>query len=809
MEDWETALRVLGGLRMHPLYSARIASFVAGFALALALTVSGRAFASADLQDVQITILQTTDLHHHANGADHVGLDVDPVGGTSATGAYSRIAGYVNYVRRTTQHPVLLVDSGDWTMGTLYDLTLGQRPLALYFLSFMHYDAATLGNHEFDYGPKGLAQIFSNAQNSFGFSTPIVASNMSLNGNTDLQPFFGPNKTIQTTLIQKLDQGITVGYIGLMGKAAASAAPSSAPVSFEDPASQYATIQALVDSLRNDQKADIVIALSHSGTDATGTSGEDVDLARRVTGIDVIASGHTHTPLSSARAITNGAWTTHIIDAGAFGTNVARIDLTYHGSSKTTTIDSSSSPAMTDAGLAAIDRGLTADPFFAAVVRKTDLQLNVALGAFLSQTFADYDPTKVGNGIYHPVGGTAQDMITNARDALPAPNGLGDLSADGVRAVTNGIIAQTLAAVGGNPGNLPGYDFTPIQLGVVASGVLRGTLRAGVPLTFADVYNVLPLGISADSTQALPVGYPLISGYMELDDMVKVCALQLVVQSGLADGDNYVNLSGIRYTLKSAETYAYFKYATAAGVLQVTSQKAAGGSVSAQAALSALSTLGSDGGAALLAAFAGGNPYAAAMVRLNDINPTSAQIGANLGAIGQSAVAAASGPNVLSALVVSKAIAAIDTVAGFAPTDSSNLGPAVNLAAGTRSRIAADLFAILSLGAVQAQFGTSITVYKAAAGPATLSAADFAGLLGNRVDASPAIGGIQEFKEWMSLLSYIGTGLNGFIGPSYASTSNFSQFENFGAAVQNRNATYPVAGIGQLAGTLGSLAAGQ
>jgi hypothetical protein len=37
MEDWETALRVFGGLRMHPLYSARIASFVAGFALALAV----------------------------------------------------------------------------------------------------------------------------------------------------------------------------------------------------------------------------------------------------------------------------------------------------------------------------------------------------------------------------------------------------------------------------------------------------------------------------------------------------------------------------------------------------------------------------------------------------------------------------------------------------------------------------------------------------------------------------------------------------------------------------------------------------
>src|SRR5258708_39148271 len=82
-----------------------------------------------------ITILQTTDIHDHANGAGHVGLDVDPVTAMSATGAYARISAYVNNVRTSAGHPVILVDSGDWTMGTLYDLTLGTRPLALAFIS--------------------------------------------------------------------------------------------------------------------------------------------------------------------------------------------------------------------------------------------------------------------------------------------------------------------------------------------------------------------------------------------------------------------------------------------------------------------------------------------------------------------------------------------------------------------------------------------------------------------------------------------------------------------------------------------------
>ena len=755
--------------------------------------------------DARITILQTTDLHHHANGADHVGLDVDPVTGTSVTGAYSRIAAYVNFVRSSTHHPVILVDSGDWTMGTLYDLTLGSRPLALNFIELMRYDCVTLGNHEFDYGPKGLAQILGAAQGTLGFRTPIVASNMSLGGNAELAPFFGHRKLIQTTRVQELRNGVRVGYIGLMGRAAALAAPASTPVTFADLSTQYAAIQTLVNKLRTEEDVDIVVALSHSGTDATGTTGEDVELARHVKGINVIASGHTHTPLSSAHAVANGSWSTQIIDAGAFGTNVARIDLTYHRSTRTTTLDASSNPAMTNANLAAIQSGLTPDLAMTWLVRATDHRLNAGLAAFFTQAFPDYDPSNLGKGIYHPVGATAQDMVSNDNDPVPAPNGLGDLAADAVRTVPNGIIAQTLAAVGGNPANLPGYDFTPVQVGVVATGVLRGQLRAGVPLSFADIYNVLPLGITPDSTQALPVGYPLVSTYLEVADVKKLAALQLVLQSNLASADNYLNLSGIRYGLNATETYAYFKYATAAGVLQVTSQKAALGSPIALQALGALSSLGSDSGAALLAAYASGNPYAAAMVKLNDVSPSSA----NLGALGQVAAAAAAdslaGTSTLSALVVVKAIAAIDTLASFAPADGANIGPATDLPTGIRVRVVADLFAILSLGAVQTQFGTAITAYKSATGPAVLSGADFPGLLVNRIDASPAVAGVQELKEWMALLSYLGAGLGGHITSSYASSSNFTQFPGFGAAVRTRNATYPLASLGQLLTTLGGL----
>jgi hypothetical protein len=547
-----------------------------------------------------------------------------------------------------------------------------------------------------------------------------------------------------------------------------------------------------------------VIALSHSGTNASGTAGEDVDLARHVRGIDVIASGHTHTPLAAAHAVTNGSWTTQIIDAGAFGANVARLDVRVQKPAGVTAL-AFNNVAMTDASLSSIQTGLKSDVATAGLVAATDQQLNRTLAPLLSQSFPDFDPANVGKGIYHPVAAAAQDMVSNDKNPVLSPNGLGNLAADSVRNVPNAIIAQTFVAVGRNPANLPGYDFTPYQAGVVATGVLRGDLPARVPLTFADIYNILPLGISPDSSQQLPIGYPLVSTYVDLADVKKICALQLIGQSNLISSSFYLNISGVRYTLKPAESYAYFKYATAAAVLDITLRKQAGGSAAALQALLALFNQGMDQGTALMAANTAGNPYAVAMVKLNDTNPDAAQITANLHAIGDVAGAAIYGTAPVTALVVSKAVAAIDTISGFASTDITNTGQPTDLTGTTRIRASVDLYAILLINAVQSQFGVAITPYQAATGATVLSSADFPTLLANRIDAAPSTAGIQELKEWMALLSNVGSGLGGSIGPDYASTPIFTQFSSFGSAVQTRNATYPLPAIGQLVGTISRL----
>ena len=86
---------------------------------------------------------------------------------------------------------------------------------------------------------------------------------MNLGGDTDLAPFVGDGKLIQSARVEELRNGIKIGYIGLMGKDAATSAAGSAPVSFLDFSTQYGAIQQIVDELRNVGRANFFLALRH------------------------------------------------------------------------------------------------------------------------------------------------------------------------------------------------------------------------------------------------------------------------------------------------------------------------------------------------------------------------------------------------------------------------------------------------------------------------------------------------------------------------------------------------------------------
>jgi 2',3'-cyclic-nucleotide 2'-phosphodiesterase (5'-nucleotidase family) len=784
--------------------------------------------------DSHFTLLQTTDLHDHADGEGPLSAGVP-----GPLGSYARIAAYVNAIRQTAaaDAPVVLVDSGDWTMGSIYDFSIFQKPIATYFLDTLRYDCTTLGNREFDYGSKGLVALLSASRTGFGFATPIVASNLVLNGDPYLTPLFGTS--ILPTYVETLGTGLKIGYIGLMGKAAATASTNAAPVTFTDYGSDYSAIQALVTGLRTTQGCNVVIALSHAGTDpgSGGYTGEDVNLAQHVTGIDVIASGHTHNPFgadgNASHPVSNGSWTTQIICAGAYTSNVSRLDLTYHVAADNTTVDAASNLAMTDANLATVPGSETLDPAAEALVAQEDATLNVSLSPLFRQFFSDYSGASLSLGLYHPVGSANQDMVSNVANPVPNPNGLGNLCADALRAVPNGIIASALMTAGWNGvANSPslatataalaaqGYDTTPYTAALVPTGVIVDQIKGGAPVTFANAYDVMCLGISPDNTQVTQVGYPLMSAYLTYPDLQKLCGLQLLAQANLAPPAVYPNLSGLSYALDPAGSYTFFKYASAAAMLQATTLKAEAGSTQAAAALAAVAGLASDPTGATYLAALPGNPYLAALTALNDPagTLTQAQTTANLTVLATvnacAQADAGNGTSTLSALLFTQAVAAIGPLSAFAAGDPACEGAAAALALNQRYRVAGDLGTMFLLNEIQNQFGANLTPYAGPTGVANLSQTNLTQALANRINLAGAQPSIQELKPWMALILFLtapasqgGFFTAGAIPADYLSDASYTDFASCGAAVTIRNGNYPLASIQQLMATLAALAA--
>ncbi len=452
-----------------------------------------------------LTILETSDMHNHASGygpyADYTPEDTSD--SDSVTGGYARLAGEISDIRAerdAEQIPVVLVDAGDFFMGTIYDLA-SMPPVTLAFLKAAGYDAVTLGNHEFDWGPAGLAMMLGAGLNS-GFDVPIVATTMVTDPDDSADDGIEAlvaGQTIVSKKILETSNGLKIGILGVFGPDAIQDMPAAAPVTFE---TDYAFIQGKVDDLKQNDKVDMVVVLSHGGVETDGT-GDDADLAENVTGIDVIASGHYHT--AAGEALTKGESNTIIMSPGYYGQWLSRLDLEYNR--KTGKVISSKYT------LVPIDDTVEGDPAVNLLVENAETEINATLAQF-----------GLG-GAGDPVGSTS---FTLGLEPF-TESGLGNMTADALR-----FAASQTSAV-------------PYDVGVVADGVIRDYLYPGKTgvITLADAYNVLPLGISP--VTGTP-GYPLMSVYINGPELRTMCEISASLSRALGN-DFYLNVSGIRYEI--------------------------------------------------------------------------------------------------------------------------------------------------------------------------------------------------------------------------------------------------------------------
>ena len=176
---------------------------------------------------------------------------------------------------------VILADAGDYSQGTVY-VSLEKGKNAVTMMNAAGYDVATIGNHEFDYG---YAQLKSNLDSA---AFKVVCANVLQDGSPVFDAY---------TKISK--GGVQVAFVGLeTPEAQTKANPALIQgLTFLAGDEMYAAVQTQVDAART-AGADIVIVLTHLGVDSSSEPNTSYDLYKKVTGIDFIIDGHSHTVMT-------------------------------------------------------------------------------------------------------------------------------------------------------------------------------------------------------------------------------------------------------------------------------------------------------------------------------------------------------------------------------------------------------------------------------------------------------------------------------------------------------------------------------
>lgn len=261
------------------------------------------AFSSATGQD--LVILHTNDTHSQ----------IEPLssGNYKGLGGVVRREKYINQVRAENKN-VILLDAGDFSQGTPY-FTLFRGDVEIELMNALKVDVATFGNHEFDNGQEELARRIKMA------SFPVVNANYDLKG-TPLDGLIAPYAIIERG-------GKRIGVIGLSVRLAGLVSPNRlGNMKYEHP---YKIVNRLTRRLRNREKCDLVILLSHCGYNG-GKEQNPTDemIAKNTEGVDIIIGGHSHTFIKKPMLVESKTGKkVMIVQAGAKGEEVGRIDIWF------------------------------------------------------------------------------------------------------------------------------------------------------------------------------------------------------------------------------------------------------------------------------------------------------------------------------------------------------------------------------------------------------------------------------------------------------------------------------------------------
>ncbi len=478
----------------------RILTGLLAAALVVPLFAGGaQTAAAAEPAGKTLDVVFTHDTHSHLNSFSTV---ID--GESTEVGGFARIKTVID--EQKAENPdTLVVDGGDFSMGTLVQTVYEDEAAELRMLGAIGCEVTTFGNHEFDYRSSGMAQMLKSAAESGDVLPELVVCNVDwdameaagLNdGQQQIQSGFEEYGVKDYVVLQKGD--VNVAVTGVFGVDALACAPTC-ELLFRDPVE---AVRETVAEIKANEDVDMIVCVSHSGTWEDESKSEDEILAKSVPDLDLIISGHTHTEL--AEPIVHGD--TYIVSTGEYGKKIGKLSMTQKSDGRW---------EMTDYKLVPILSTITAD---GATQEKIDGFMEAVDTGYLADFGYTKDEVLATNNVQFS---TLHDLEYEHTE-----HNLGDLMSDAyVYAVENS----------------DDFDGVPVDVSVVPSGTVRDTYTAG-NITVEQVFNSFSLGIGPDGVP----GYPLISVYLTGKELRTAAEIDASVSDYMTTARLY--MSGLHFT---------------------------------------------------------------------------------------------------------------------------------------------------------------------------------------------------------------------------------------------------------------------
>lgn len=455
------------------------------FAVALYLGFSPTLHAAARIQ-TKIQILQTADLHSHF-------LDRDS---PMRFGGVARIKHQIDFLKKSNPN-TLVLDAGDWSEGSMF-FTLGSGEASQRLLESIGYDAIVMGNHDWLVGPQELYDTFVRSR----FNIPIVGSNLGLK----LVPeAINLKKYIRPYVIKEVG-GIKVGIFGLSTFQLIYDSFFS-PVQINEP---FLTGIAMVHKLRDVEKCDVVIALTHLGIEM------DKMVARLVPGIDLIVGGHSHVALKDPYVVGR----TPIVHAGKWGQYLGQYEIT---------VETDHSVALTKWQLHQVDSTIPEDGYVKTIVEGFSRDLQKKFGDVIDNRaiYSDVYLKTVDNYGDDPLGNWMVDAIREIGDADVAFNHVHFTSRDIFKGWSSTFDLFNVSPAVFQEKTQKAWTISTFELpGFALKLLLNGLFKTGSGIRVSNAHVVL------DYNKALPVEQFLIGGKpVENFKYYKVAGSQGIVES--------------------------------------------------------------------------------------------------------------------------------------------------------------------------------------------------------------------------------------------------------------------------------------